>query len=297
MAFPLRGGQTVVRQHRPAVGFVDIDVVASHVDHRLDGERHAGHDEHPRAPFAEVLHVGFFMELDAAAVAAQVAHDAVPVLLGMFLYGGAHVAQAGPGLGHPDADVAAFARHLYQAAHLGADVSDEEHARGVREVAVVDGRHVHVDDVTVLQHFLRAGDAVADDFVDAGADALGEAFVEEGRGDGVVVRGEAVDQVVDVGRCHALAYVRGHVVQQRRVDAGAGADAFYLLGCAQQVALREADAFFLVMLDFVFYFVRIPFGGESGLMDELLHVSVLFLMLQSYALARKNVPIRAEISS
>ena len=117
------------------------------------------------------------MELHATAVTTEVAHDGAAVLLSVLLYGGADVAQACPRLGHAHADVPALARHIHQPLAFGADVADEEHPRGIGEVAFVDGRNVHVDDVAALQVFLCAGDAVAHDIVDADAHALRETLV------------------------------------------------------------------------------------------------------------------------
>ena len=47
---------------------------ASHVNHRFDGERHARHYQHARTTFAEVFHIRFFVELDAAAMSAEVGY-------------------------------------------------------------------------------------------------------------------------------------------------------------------------------------------------------------------------------
>ena len=113
-AFPLGGRQTVVRAHRPAVGFVNEYLVAAHVNHRFDGERHARYYQHARAAFAEVLHVRLFVKLDTHAMPAKVAHHAVAVLLGMLLDGGAYVTEACPGLCGLYAYVTAFFGDLYQ---------------------------------------------------------------------------------------------------------------------------------------------------------------------------------------
>lgn len=70
LAFPLRRGQPIVRQYSPAVGFVDVDIVSSHVNHGLDGEGHARDNEHAGSPFSEMLDIGFLMEFHAATVSA-----------------------------------------------------------------------------------------------------------------------------------------------------------------------------------------------------------------------------------
>ena len=101
-------------------------------------------------------------------------------------------------------------------------------------------------------------------------------FVEEGGGDGIVVGGEAIHQVIYVGRGHAFADIRGHVIQQGGVDFGALSDAGQLFGGAEQVALRQADALFLVLLYLGFHVIRVAFGREALGMDKLFHLACLF---------------------
>lgn len=128
LAFPLGRRQSVVCADGPSVGFVDKDFVASHVNHRFDGERHARHYQHARTTFAEVFHIRFFVELDAAAMSAEVAYHAVSVLFRMLLDGGAYVTEACPGLCGLYAYVTAFFGDLYQSLHVGADFANHEHA-------------------------------------------------------------------------------------------------------------------------------------------------------------------------
>ena len=75
-------------------------VGAADVDHRLDGEEHAGLELGAGAGAAGVDHLRAVVEQPAEAVAAEIADDAVAVRLGMALDGVADVAElvAGPGL-------------------------------------------------------------------------------------------------------------------------------------------------------------------------------------------------------
>ena len=75
--------------------------------------------------------------------------------------------------------------------------------RGIVAVeSIQDERDVDADDVTFLQHVLLIRDAVANHFVDRGADALREAAIVEGRRDHVMAFREVDLQVVDVLRRH-----------------------------------------------------------------------------------------------
>src|SRR5262249_15028728 len=59
-----------------------------------------------------------------------------------------------------------------------------------------------------------AGNAVADDMVDRGADRLGEAAVVERRRDRLTVEDEVMAQLVELGRGHALAHLGRDEVQR-----------------------------------------------------------------------------------
>ena len=63
------------------------------VDHRLDGEDHAGLAARAGAGLAVVQHLRLFVEVAADAVAAEFAHHREAVLLGVLLDGGADVAE------------------------------------------------------------------------------------------------------------------------------------------------------------------------------------------------------------
>jgi hypothetical protein len=77
----------------PAVVAELLHVAAAGVDHRLDGEGHAGHQFFQRAGLAVVQHLRLFVEVAADAVAAELAHHREALLLGEFLDGEADVAQ------------------------------------------------------------------------------------------------------------------------------------------------------------------------------------------------------------
>ena len=64
-------------------------------------------------------------------------------------------------------------------------------------------RDVDADDIALLQDLLRVGDAVADDVVHRGADALGKAPVVEWCGDDVVLPGKVDLEIVDLLGRHA----------------------------------------------------------------------------------------------
>lgn len=75
-------------------------------------------------------------------------------------------------------------------------------------IAVQDGGDVDVDNVTFAQNAFFAWNAMADDFVDRGANGSREAMVVEGGRDPAVIDRVLMDEVVDVhgadARTHKL---------------------------------------------------------------------------------------------
>ena len=195
----LCGQRAVAGDHGPTVVEV-VDREAAQVDHRLNGEGHAlaqGRSA-PRTPV--VGHAGLGVEQPADAVAGVFPHHRAALGRGESLDGRADVTDVGAGSDLLDADLQALAGHLD---HVAGQRTGGPHVEGHRGVAVkavaprVDGRDIDVDDVAVLQYPLLR-DAVADHFVDAGADALGETSVVQRGGHRVLGQGELVDQAIDV---------------------------------------------------------------------------------------------------
>lgn len=95
-----------------------------------------------------------------------------------------------------------------------------------------------------------------------------------------MVGSEAVDHVVYLCRRHAFADIFRNIVEQGGVDFGTFADAGQLLFRAEQVALRQADAFPFVLLDFLFHFIGIVFGSEAGSLYQFLHDENSFIYIK-----------------
>ena len=128
------------------------------------------------------------------------------------------IAQVNPWLDGGEARLDGGLGRVDEALPLAVYRADAEHARGVGEVAVADGRHVDVDDVALLQDVVLVGNAMAHDFVDGRAHALGKALVVEVSRDGVVLDAVVVDPLVDLCRRDARLDVRGDVVERADVD-------------------------------------------------------------------------------
>ena len=233
---PLGGVGAVGGSHGPAVGVVHRDLRGACVDHGLDGEAHARDEHGALTGLADEADEGVLVELEADAVAAELADHVEAGGLDAALDGVGHVSEVCPGLDGRETRLDGLAGDLHEAAALVGDLADAEHAAGVREVAVEDGGAVDVDDVAVAQDVVVGGDAVADNVVDARADALGVALVVEVGGDAAVVDGVVVDPLVDLGGGHAGADILGDVVEHADVDGRGALDALDVLGGLEQAA-------------------------------------------------------------
>ena len=98
----LGGQRAVAGDRRPAVG-QHLHMRAAEIDHRLDGEQHAGLEHHAFAGPADMDDVGLVVEQPAEAVAAEVAHHAHVLAFDEGLDGGADVAGGGARPDHRDA--------------------------------------------------------------------------------------------------------------------------------------------------------------------------------------------------
>ena len=128
--------------------------------------------------------------------------------------------RCGAGLHRFDAAHHRVVGDVDQPLRLDADLADIEHAAGVAMPAVDDGGDVDIDDVAV-QQLAVAGNAVADDMVDRGADRAREAAIVQRRRNRLVGDDEIVAQLVQLaGGDAGLDMGRDKVERLRRQAAG-----------------------------------------------------------------------------
>src|SRR5262249_2156292 len=145
------------------------------------------------------------------------------------LDGVADVTQGRARLDDLDAAHHRFVGDVDQLLRLHADLADAEHAAGVTMPAVEDDGDVDVEDIAVLQ-LLVAGNAVADDMVDGGADRLRETAVVQGRRNGAAPDDEVVAQAVEFARGDARLDVGRDIVERLRRQATGAPHGLEVLG-------------------------------------------------------------------
>ena len=188
--FPLGREAPVAGHHGPFIG-QQFDLPLAEIDHRLDGEDHAGFEPQAGVGPAIMQDLRFFMEFPADAVPAILAHDRTAPALGQRLDAMPDRAEAHPGPHHGNGLFQALVSELDQAPRAHGRRPHQKHLAGVAVVAVLLHGHVDIDDVAVLQSF-GAGDAVTDHMIDRGADRFGEAAIIERGGDGLLL----VDDII-----------------------------------------------------------------------------------------------------
>ena len=126
---PLGAGLLVFCYHLPTVWIVGIDKHApsTHINHRLNGKHHAGHQQHARAAIAVVVDLGLLVELQANAVTCQVLHDAIAIFLAMLFDGMTDVAHKAPRLGGLHAYLQTLLGHTHQLLILGCRLANDKH--------------------------------------------------------------------------------------------------------------------------------------------------------------------------
>src|SRR4029077_17136789 len=172
------------------------------IDHRLDGEEHAGleHDTLTRPP--DMHDIRLVMEQPANAVAAKISHHAH--VLG-FHESLDRVTDIAGGPAWPDRGDAAhhaFIGDLDQPLGAARNFTDRIHAAGIAVPLVENQGDVDVDDVALAQR-LVARNAMADHMVDRGAGRLAIAAIHQGRRQRATVHAEFEYHAVDVFRRHA----------------------------------------------------------------------------------------------
>ena len=175
--------------------------------------------------------VWLFMHGQSDSMSAQIAHHAVAVFLCMLLNGMTDVANKTIGLGSLCTDVQTFFCDSYQLFLLWGCLSAyDEHAGGIAEIAVNAERHVHIDDVTRLQHVFLLGYSVADHLIDARADALWEALVVEAGGISIVLFAIGHADIVDLLGVHSHMDSVSNSVEAACVNGACFTNTFNLLG-------------------------------------------------------------------
>ena len=176
------------------------------------------------------------MEFEPAAVSAVFAHDRIALCFGVFVHGGAHVAQQSPRLNGGEARFHGLFGFFDQAAAFGRDFANAEHARRIAVIAIKNGGAVDVDDVSLFQHVLFAGNAMANNVVDGRAHALRESAVTQIGRRAAVLDGVIVNPLVDFLGGHARRNALGDHVEHAHVDGGARFDGLDVGGALQNVA-------------------------------------------------------------
>ncbi len=180
--FELCGKRAVLGRDRPSVTRVEARACLADIDHRLNGEKHALFQRDAFATPAVMQDIGRRMENPPDAVPAIIPNHGKSLRFGVLLNGCAYIAGSSAGAHLFDSPHHAVVGDLDQPLRFERYVADIIHPAGVTVPAVHDSRHVHVDDIAVIQD-LVIRDTVADHMVHRSADGFGEAAIaERGRG-------------------------------------------------------------------------------------------------------------------
>jgi len=184
---PLGGGAVVFGADSPVVFGIDHAFARAGIDHRLDRKGHAGNHD----GFNVVVMVGNFRRLmkgNANAVPDELIDDGAIARGGVIFDRLSDLPDWDAWLADGDSALEAFKANIDDALFLFRGGADDHHAGGIAEKSVDDAGSVDVEDVPFLKRPL-VGDAVADHFIERGADGFGVRglSVAEGSGDRIEV--------------------------------------------------------------------------------------------------------------
>ena len=222
--FELSGEAAVLSADGPAVGLVDFGFPDSLVEHRFDGQTGAGTDDSfAGLQIGEVWDAWLLMETAADSVALEFADDLEALVFREAIDRAADVDDSAERFDRADADPHGIERGLHEAFGLRTDLADQECFRRIAVPTADDGCQVDIHDVAVSQNVV-VGDAVTDDFVDAGANGVGVAVVAQtGRSVAVLDR-VVVGQLVNRSSRDAGADVWTQEIHHFGVEAARGSE-------------------------------------------------------------------------
>lgn len=249
---------SVAGSHRPSVGLVALRVTRTSVDHRFDGEAHAREQPVDAAlSVREVRDRWIQVELFSQTMSDVFTNDGETTSFGFRDHRFANRRHATTWRQGVDCHVHAIKRTLRHGSFFVADFPQQERFALVAMPPIDDGGDVDVDDVAILQ-FIPIGNAVADDFVHAGAATLGILLVTQGCGSVSVAVGPIVDHLIQLFRGDSRFHMWTDVVHQRRVG---------LAGGPHHVALRVGKNQFSLLGQHAFWGCRMEkIGAMRGVL-------------------------------
>ncbi len=210
---PRHGGPAVIENfRRPVAG----------IDHRFDGEEHAGlENDVVGFRFPVMKHARRGVEAAPQTVTAKITHDGKAFFFGDRLYGLADFTKAHARLDDLDTFHQRFIGDLIQALGFDGNIPGFVHTARVAEPAIENNCHVDIHDIAVHQ-FFRTRNTMTDNMVDRGADRFRITFVPKTGGDRVVLNNKIIAALIKfLGRHADFDERRNHVERLRRQSPGA----------------------------------------------------------------------------
>ena len=180
----------------------------------------------------------------------KVANHSVVVFLAVFLDSMTYVAYEAIRFSCLHAYFEAFLCHTHKLFLLWCSLTtNDEHTRGIGVVAVFDGGEIHIYYIANLQHVFLFRNAVANHFVDRGADAFGEAFIVETCRDGIMLLAILHADVVYLLRIHSWMNSSSNSIKHASVDNTSAPNTFNLFRGFYEISCWYELAFVLPIHD------------------------------------------------
>ena len=224
---------------------------AASVDHRFDGEEHAGFQFWPRSGARRMDHFRRIMEQPAKAVTAELLHDAITELARMFLDCRPDIAKACARFRRSiDPQHQAFIGHIDQLARLERRFAGKIHPACIAMPAIQQWRDVDVDDVAVLESLVGRY-AMTDHMIDRRAAAMRITAITHGCRHSTCIQHHGARLVVYLAGRHTWLDESGQLIENFRRKTPCLAHAFIPVRTMQLDCPIAIDG--LVRLDYLIF--------------------------------------------
>lgn len=229
------------------------DIASSGVDHRLDGDGHAGDEPGIGARGDIIRNLRILVHLESDSVTAVLAYDPVSESRGVAEHGPRYIVDARARDHGRDRLVQTFPRHAHELFCLGCRFAGFPGDRRVGKTAVQVDAAVYPDDIS-LDEAAFVGNSMNDHLVHREAERSGIVLIiQEGRA-AFVSQDEVVSELVEFEEAHPGLHHGAKVFEQFREEGAGSAYSLYLFPILKlyhdRVSARLAPA--LLFLDFGF---------------------------------------------
>ena len=179
------------------------------------------------------------MEFQSYTMSSNLFYHRITLAHGIHMNRMSHISQRFPWLHFHQSHLNGFFCHLYQTFLIRTHFPDTKHSGCIRKITVVDGRHIHIDNISFFQNLLLIGNTMADDIISGRTHALRKALIIQRRRNCSHSYSFLINPAIDLFCGNACLNMCLHIIQHCRVDLSTFTDSLDLF-----YALHEHISYF-----------------------------------------------------